>query len=156
MKDGLASAPVLGYPDPKLQYMLDTDASALGVEAVLSQIQEGEERVITYYSNTLAPSEHNYCVTRQELLVVFNAVKHFRPHLYGNKFRLCTNYASLRWLCRRHKPSAQVARWLKILSLFSYQLKHRAGKLHENVDELTCQNPCLDCTQCDAMEKLDG
>ena len=39
LKDGLVSAPVLGYPDPNLQYILDTDASAVGVGAVLSQLQ---------------------------------------------------------------------------------------------------------------------
>ena len=66
LKDGLVSAPVLGYPDPKLPYILDTDASAVGVGPVLSQIQEDEERVIAYYSKTLLPpSERNYCVTRR-------------------------------------------------------------------------------------------
>ena len=68
LKDGLVSAPVLGYPDPTLPYILDTDASAVGVGAVLSQVQEGKERVIAYYSKTLAPPERNYCVTRRELL----------------------------------------------------------------------------------------
>ena len=34
------SALVFRYPDPKLPYILDTDASAVGVGAVLSQIQE--------------------------------------------------------------------------------------------------------------------
>ena len=51
----LVTAPVLGYPDPKLPYVLDTDASNEGVGAVLSQVQDGEERVIGYYSKTLAP-----------------------------------------------------------------------------------------------------
>ena len=156
LKDGLVSAPVLGYPDPKLPYILDTDASAVGVGAVLSQIQEGKERVIAYYSKTLAPPERNYCVTRRELLAVVKAVKHFRPYLYGTKFKLRTDHASLRWLCRRHEPTAQVARWLEILSPFSYQLEHRAGKLHGNADGLSRRTPCLDCTQCAAIEKRDG
>ena len=56
---------MLRYPDPKLQYILDTDASAVGVGAVLSQIQEGEEKVIAYYSKTLAPPKQNYCVTAE-------------------------------------------------------------------------------------------
>ena len=47
LKDGLMSASVLGYPDPKLPYILDTDASAVSVEAVLSHVQEGKKRVIT-------------------------------------------------------------------------------------------------------------
>ena len=95
MKDGLVFAPVLGYPDPKLQYILDTDASAVEVGAVLTQVQDGEERVMAYYSKTLAPPERNYCATRRELLAVVKAVKHFRPYLYGNKFKLRTDHASL-------------------------------------------------------------
>ena len=156
LKDDLVSAPVLGYPDPKLPYILDTDASAVGVGAVLSQIQEGKERVIAYYSKTLAPPERNYCVTRRELLAVVKAMKHFRPYLYGTKFKLRTDHASLRWLCRRHEPSAQVARWLEIMSAFSYELEHRAGKRHGNADGLSRQTPCLDCKQCAAIEQRDG
>ena len=68
LKRRLVEAPVLGYPDPALPYILDTDASAVGVGAVLSQIQDGKERVIGYYSKTLSPPERNYCVTRRELL----------------------------------------------------------------------------------------
>ena len=37
------TASMLGYPDPKLPYTLDTDASADGVGAVASQVQRGEE-----------------------------------------------------------------------------------------------------------------
>ena len=59
--------------------MLDTYASAVRVEAVLSQIHEEKERVIAYYSKTLAPVERNYWVTRRELLAVVKAVKHFCP-----------------------------------------------------------------------------
>ena len=49
------SAPILGYPDPKLPYILDPDASAVGVGTLSSQVQEKKERVIAYYSKTLAP-----------------------------------------------------------------------------------------------------
>ena len=64
LKGRLLAAPILGYPDPHLQYILDTDASAEGIGSVLSQIQDGQERVIAYYSKTLSPPERNYCVTR--------------------------------------------------------------------------------------------
>ena len=53
------STPTLGYPDPKLPYILDRDVSAVGVGAVLSQVQEGKETVIAYYSKTLAPLRVN-------------------------------------------------------------------------------------------------
>ena len=61
----LITAPGLGYPDPRLTYFLDTDASKDGVGAVLSQIQDGEERVIGYYSKSLTPPERNYCVSKK-------------------------------------------------------------------------------------------
>jgi hypothetical protein len=57
LKQKLVTAPVLGYPDPTLPDVLDTDASAHGIGAVLSQEQEGKERVIGYYSKTLGDSE---------------------------------------------------------------------------------------------------
>ena len=76
------SAPVLRYPDPKLQYILDMNASAVGVETALSQIQEKEERVIAHYSKTLASPERYQCVTHQELLVAAKTVKHFPPIRY--------------------------------------------------------------------------
>ena len=155
LKGRLVTAPVLGYPDPSKQYILDTDASGYGVGAVLSQEQEGKERVIAFYSKTLSPPEKNYCVTRRELLATVKAIKHFRPYLYGQKFRLRTDHASLRWLCRRKEPSNQVARWLEILAEFSYTLEHRAGQKHGNADGLSRQ-ACEDCRQCESIERRDG
>ena len=48
LKNGLVPALLLGYLDPTLPYILDTDASAVGVLAVLSQVQERKERLIAY------------------------------------------------------------------------------------------------------------
>ena len=113
---------MLGYPDLSQTCILDTDASGFGVGAVLSQEQEGMERVIVYYSKTLFPPEKNYCVTRRELLVTVKAIKHFRPYLYERKFRPRKDDASLRWLCRWKELSNHEARWLEILVKFSYTL----------------------------------
>ena len=147
LKQSLLTAPVLGYPDPSLAYILDTDASLVGVRAVLSQVQDGKERVISYYSQSLTRAERNYCATRRELLAVVAAVTHYRPYLYGKEFRIRTDHASLLWLCRRKMPSAQVARWLEILSEFNFVIEHRAGNKHSNADGLS-RRPCSECKQC--------
>ena len=70
LKTALCSAPVLSHTKPRGQYILDTDASAFAVGAVLSQIQDGEEKVLSYASCTLTPQQQRYCMTHRELLAV--------------------------------------------------------------------------------------
>jgi len=54
LKQKLVEAPILGYPQENgtCSFILDTDASNFGIGGVLSQIQNGHERVICYYSKS--------------------------------------------------------------------------------------------------------
>jgi len=81
-------APILAYPGPAKECILDTDASDHNVGAVLSRVQNGCEVVVAYYSKAMLAPGKNYCTTRKELPVVVKAVKHFRPYMYGQNFRL--------------------------------------------------------------------
>ena len=65
LKRRLTTAPVLAYPIAPGEFTLDTDASDKGIGAVLSQEQNGQERVVTYFSRSLNKRERNYCVTRR-------------------------------------------------------------------------------------------
>ena len=150
----IMESPVLAYPDFTKDFLVDTDASLDGAGAVLSQIVDGEERVIAYFSKTFSPAERNYCVTRRELLAIILSTKHFRPYLYGRRFHLRTDHASLQWLYRRKEPSHQVARWLELLAEFRFSLSHRSGEKHGNADGLS--RCCVDCKQCGNIEKRDG
>ncbi|VDI00395.1 Hypothetical predicted protein [Mytilus galloprovincialis] len=60
LKELLISAPILSYPQQEGSYILDTDASANGIGAVLSQIQDGHEKVIAYSSKTLNEPQRKY------------------------------------------------------------------------------------------------
>lgn len=82
----LSSSPVLSFPKGKGQFILDTDASNIGICAVLSQFQDEKEMVIAYFSRVLSKTERNYCVTRRELLAVIDAIKFFRHYLLGRRF----------------------------------------------------------------------
>ena len=68
LKEALASAPVLAYPESEDLFVLDTDASNVGIGAVLSKVYQGHERVIAYYSQALSKTERNYCTTRHKRL----------------------------------------------------------------------------------------
>ena len=125
LKRALTEAPVLCYPDQEAHFVLDTDASAHGIGAVLSQIQNGEERVVAYYSSTLSRPERNYCVTRRELLVVVKSVQRFHHYLYGRQFTVRTDHAALKWLLNSRNPEGQIARWIERLQHYNFQIEHR-------------------------------
>ena len=68
LKEKLASPPVLAYPKDEGEYILDTDASNHAIGAVLSQIQDGEERVISFRSWALCGGQQNYCTTKRGII----------------------------------------------------------------------------------------
>ncbi|CAC5414109.1 unnamed protein product [Mytilus coruscus] len=77
-------------------FILDTDASNVGMGAVLSQLQDGVEKVIYYFSKTFSRSERKYF--RRELLAVVASIKHFHHYLYGKYFKVRSDHGALSWL----------------------------------------------------------
>jgi hypothetical protein len=144
LKGKLTTAPILAYPDPKLPFILDTDASEYGIGAVLSQIQGGVERVISYGSRSLSKQERRYCVTRKEMLACVFFVKHFHHYLAGRHFTLRTDHSALKWLKSFHSPEEQVARWIQVIDSYDFTIEHRPGRLHGNADALS-RGPCGQC-----------
>ena len=111
LKNRLISAPILAFPQADgSEFILDTDASAYAIGAVLSQVQEGRERVIAYGSRCLDKPERNYCVTRREMLAVVYFTKYFKHYLLGRRFLLRTDHGSLSWLQNFRDPDGQIHR----------------------------------------------
>ena len=132
---------------------MDTDASNVGIGAVLSQVQDdGKERVIAYGSRVLSKAERRYCVTRRELLAVVYFLQHFRPYLLGRHFTMRTDHGSLSWLKNFREPEGQLARWLEKLQEFDFTIVHCPGQRHGNADALSR----IPCTQCGREQHGSG
>ena len=155
LRAALTTAPILALPDPGLSFIVDTDASDVGLGAVLSPGGAGGERVVAHYSRSLSRPEHLYCVTRRDLLPAVEAFKHFRPYLYYQRFLLWMDHASLTWLLSFKEPEGQVARWIEALQDYDFEVQHRAGRLHSNADALS-RRPCDDCRHCERPEERYG
>ena len=171
LKIVLCSTPILGYPQKEGIFIVDTDASNIGIGAVLSQVQMGEERVLCYASKKLDKSQQRYCVTRRELLAVVTFINQFRHYLLGKEFHLRTDHGSLRWLFSFKDPQGQMARWLEVLSQYNFRVFHREGKKHQNADAMSRQYnkedlcyhyrkdtpvnelPCGGCNKCKKMSQ---
>ena len=153
LKRVLTCPPILSFPSGEGQFILDTDASNHGIGAVLSQFQEGEEKVIAYFSRIFNKAERNYCVTRRELLAVVDSVKFFHHYLYGRKFLVRTDHVSLRWLMSFRNLEGQLARWMERLQQYDFDVLYHRGKVHNNADGLS-RRPCLEtlCRYCIKVE----
>ncbi len=72
LKEALCKALVLAYLNPNLPYVMDMNASNLAIGAVLSQVQDGEEKVIMYGSKAFAGLQRRCCMTIRELFAIIH------------------------------------------------------------------------------------
>ena len=55
----------MGYPlNDAEDFVLDVDASDIGIGGILHQVQNGRKRVIAYTSRSLNKAEKNYCIRK--------------------------------------------------------------------------------------------
>ena len=154
LKQALIGSDVMAYPNDTGQYILDTDASDGQIAGILSQIQDGCERVISYGSRTLGRAEKNYCITDKELLAIRHFVEHYRQYLLGRTFVVRSDHQALVWLFKLKEPKGRIARWIELLSEYDFSIEYRPGTKHANADALSrCPNP-WDC-QCSEDDNLE-
>ena len=135
LKCKLIQAPILGYPQFTTSgspFVLQTDASAVGLGAVLEQ----DNKVIAYASRALSKSECNYSTIQKECLGVVFATKQFRHYLLGRQFTVMTDHEPLQWLSAQ-KMEGLLCRWALALQEYTFKMVHRKGTLNGNADALS-------------------
>ena len=156
LKGSLSGPDVMSLPRDQGTFYVDVYACDSAIGCVLSQIQDGKEKVIAYGSRTLNKSERNYCVTDKELLAIRYFLEYFRHYLLGRNFVVRSDHEALKYLFSLKCPKGRVARWLEILSEYSFSVEFRKGSSHSNADSLSrCPNPKdCDCSIVDMDENL--
>ncbi len=86
LRGRFVSAPILRAPDPTRQFVVEVDASEVGVGAVLSQRATSDDKVhpCAFFSHRLSPAERNYDIGNRELLAVKLALEEWRHWLEGS------------------------------------------------------------------------
>ena len=88
LKQKCMTAPVLAFADLEKPFLLETDASALGLGAVLQQVQaDGKLHPVAYASRALRKGEKNYHSSKLEFLALkWAATEQFKEYLYYRPF----------------------------------------------------------------------
>ena len=108
LKDICLRTPVLAYADYTKPFQVHTDASELGLGAVLHQDQDdGTTRVIAFSSHSLLNSEQRYHSSKLEFLALKWAIhERFHEYLYGSNFEVYTDNNPLTYIMSSAKLDA--------------------------------------------------
>jgi hypothetical protein len=138
LKEKLSEFPTLRRPGFSKVFILHIDWSALGISAIIGQLdEEGKEYVIAYASRSNNKDENNYSSYEGECLAVVWAIIYFRPYLYGTNFTLYTDHQSIKWLMSNDKLTGKLAHWALILQEYEFKVIHRHGITHQNADTMS-------------------
>ena len=152
LKTQMCSSPVLTQSNFDKRFILQVDALAYGVGAILSQ--EGDPMNLTpiwhnktkptlhpvaYYSATFTATEWNYDIYEWELLTIMKALAHWRPYLGWTKvpFIIWTDHANLQYWKSPRNLNRHTARWHADLQEYDYQLEYIPGKTNMVADTLS-------------------
>ncbi|KAL0561482.1 hypothetical protein IC582_001910 [Cucumis melo] len=114
-------------------FEIETDASGVGVGAVLTQLN----RPIAFYSRTLSMRDKAKLVYERELIVVVLAVQHWRPYLLGTRFIVKTDQKSLKFLLEQRAIQPQYQKWVAKLLEYSFKVVYKPGLENRAADALS-------------------
>ncbi|KAK7160691.1 hypothetical protein R3I93_008376 [Phoxinus phoxinus] len=101
LKHRFTSSPILVIPDPERPFVVEVDASEVGVGAILSQRgEDGKLHPCAFMCRGLSEAEYNYHVGDRELLAVKLALEEWRHRLEGAQypFQVLTDHKNLEYL----------------------------------------------------------
>ncbi|GFW90455.1 retrovirus-related Pol polyprotein from transposon 17.6 [Trichonephila clavipes] len=138
LKTRLSKNPVLYSPDFTKPFIIQCDASNLGIGVVLSQVCENEEHLIMFLSKKLSLAEQKYSTTEKECAAIIFAVQKLKFYLEGHqKFVIQTDHNPLVWLEKNTGTNPRLLRWSFILQALNYEIAYRKGKQNQNADSLS-------------------
>ena len=133
----LSQSPILCLPDFEKEFILQTDASDIGIGAVLLQ-EYGEYRFPVYFaSKKLLDREKHYSVIEKECLAIVWSIQKFQSYLYGREFSLETDYQPLIYLNKAKVTNARLMRWALALQPFKMRLESIKGCKNFTADFLS-------------------
>ena len=102
LKQTLITVPILHLPNLDIPFILRTDASDLGIGAIL--LQELQR-------------ECNYSTIEKECLALVWGVQKYQAYLYGKAFNIETEHQPLAYMQKAKVANARIMRWALTVTL---------------------------------------
>jgi len=140
VKRSLTKDPVLRIPDLNSCFVLRTDASNVGVGAVLLQYFDNEPFPISYASRKLSDTEKRYSVIERECLAIMFGISKFKQYLIGKEFILEVDHRPLVYLNKFKGSNDRLMRWALSLQSYKFRIVYIRGAENVGADCLS-RNP---------------
>ena len=124
----LTTDPILKLPDLTRIFFLRTDASDVGLGAVLLQKWDHILMPVCYASRKLLARERNYSTIEKECLAVVWGINHFYRYLCGREFVLQTDHQPLTYIKNMQNDNGRLMRWALALQAYAFTVQYIKGK----------------------------
>ncbi|XP_058777144.1 uncharacterized protein LOC131651501 [Vicia villosa] len=133
LKKKMTETPVLALPDFSKTFILETDASAVAIGAVLSQ----DNHPLAFFSKKMCNRMQASSVYVREMYAITEAVKKWRQYLIGRHFHIFTDQKSLKNLLVQTIQTPEQQKWASKLQGFSFDIFYKPGKHNQVADALS-------------------
>ena len=141
LKTRFTTEPILHYPDPRLPFTVETDASSVALGAILSQREDPLQplRPCAFYSRQFTPPEHNYTIWERELLAIKTAFEVWRHYLEGARHpvQILTDHRNLEHLQTARRLNQCQIRWSLFFSRFGFRITYVPHTQNRKADALS-------------------
>ena len=134
IKKCFATASILRQPDVSQPFIVEVDASDVGVGAVLSQGPSPSKwSPCAFFSRKLSSAERNYDVGDRELLAIKLAFEEWRHWLEGatHPITVFTDHKNLAYLQSAKRLNPRQARWSLFFTRFNFCLLYTSDAADE-------------------------
>jgi hypothetical protein len=133
LKKTLISALVLALPNFSIPFVVETDASAKGIGAVLQQ----QGHPIAYVSKALGPKAQGLSTYEKECLAILMAVEHWYHYLQSSQFIILIDQKSLTNLDDQRLSTPWQHKALTKLMGLNYKIIYKKGADNKVADALS-------------------
>ena len=127
LKGALAEKPIVKLPDLSQQFIIQTDASGIGIGCVLMQKSGDINHPVAYASRKLLERERRYSVEERECLAIMWGIGKFDRYLFGKEFVIETDHCGLQYMNEGRMKNARVMRWSLALQNYRFKINYIKG-----------------------------